>query len=365
MKELNISYSSTSCWKRCPEMFRLQYVLGVQAREEGASLVFGIALDNAINKLLLAIKNNNPIPSAESIKQIFVESEKGWRQALNNPKYKYTKADFDAKVLKQEDWTLINHFEKELGVSLEQARKAFNQKAFKRMSQQEDLLYCKAAWLSMKNKGFLMIEAFIKDILPQITEVISLQHKIEGRVGESKLVGYIDLICKLKQYDKPVVIDLKTAAMSYDNDSVYLSEQLILYLLYAGKQLNTTLAGFCVLLKGISSNIFCSICGQKKTTQHKTCNAVINGVRCNGEWSEVPIALTQLLINNISEDIQQKFAADLANLTSLMESGLYYMNRDSCKDFGLCKYYGLCHFKNLDEYIWKSEQDKQSYSNEE
>jgi hypothetical protein len=361
-KPLNISYSSTSCWKRCAEMFYLQYLLGVQPKEEGASLAFGSAIDTAISFVLLAKKNKILEPSLDKINDMFLnDAHKGWKLTYDTDKLHYTKYDVDLKVFKKDDWDVIGLWERELGVSTEQTRKAFNKKAYTKMSSNEDHMYSRLAWLSLRNKGYLMIEAFMTEIYPEITEVISVQHKIEGRIGESNLIGYIDLICRLKKYEKPVLIDLKTSASQYEFDSIRLSDQLHMYISYAGKQLDTHLVGYAVLLKSMVMDTYCSICGQKKVTQHKNCNAVINGSRCGGTWTEVPKASTQLLVDEIKDEDQEKFLKDLSNVTCLMESRLRFMNRDSCKDFGLCRYYNLCYLNKLDEYKWKSEEDKQNY----
>ena len=360
---LRISYSSVSCFKTCPEKHYLQYILGAKSPEEGASLSFGIAIDEAIGMLLRAKRDNILIPTIEQVQSEFEFNQvKGWEQYYDDPKLRYTKNDVDSKVFSKEDWEMISLFEKELHCSAEDSKKAFNKKSFKKMTSEEDRMYSRLGWLSLRAKGKLMIAAFCKEILPEIEKVMEVQYKFEGEISGHVLIGYLDLIAKLKGYEKPIVIDLKTAAMEYEFDSVMLSEQLRMYLAFAGNTLDTHLAGFLVLLKGISTETFCKTCGNKKETNHKTCNATINGKRCNSEWTEVPKARTQKLIDEISEDKLEDFKKDLGSVVSIMESGLRYKNFGSCKDYhSLCPFYFLCHKGDAESVLWKDETSKQKY----
>ena len=360
--ELRISYSSSTCFKACPEKHYLSYILGCRPKEEGASLSFGIAVDEAIGMLLRAKRDNQELPKLEQVQNEFLfHSEKGFEQHFDSMKLRYTKADVDPKVFNQEDWATISLFEKELHCSMEEARKAFNQKSFKKMSSDEDRMYSRLGFLSLKAKGKLMIEAFYKEVLPEIEEVVAVQHKFEGEIGGYKLIGYLDLIAKMKGYEKPIVLDLKTAAVEYEWDSIQLSDQLLTYLLYVGKDLDTHLAGFIVLLKGISTDIFCSKCGTPKTSNHKTCPIEINGKRCGAEWTEKPKAKTQILIDEVTDKKLERFEKDLGNITSIMGSGLRYKNFGNCKEYGMCNFFGACHKNDLDSVIWRSEEDKQTF----
>ena len=197
--ELRISYSSSTCFKACPEKHYLSYILGCRPKEEGASLSFGIAVDEAIGMLLRAKRDNQELPKLEQVQNEFLfHSEKGFEQHFDSMKLRYTKADVDPKVFNQEDWATISLFEKELHCSMEEARKAFNQKSFKKMSSDEDRMYSRLGFLSLKAKGKLMIEAFYKEVLPEIEEVVAVQHKFEGEIGGYKLIGYLDYMLEKK-----------------------------------------------------------------------------------------------------------------------------------------------------------------------
>ena len=80
---------------------------------------------------------------------------------------------------------------------------------------------------SLKAKGHLIITTFINEFLPLVEHVYSTEEKTElaNDLGDVN-VGYADAVVKLKDYYKPVIIDFKTAARPYEEDSVKTSIQL-------------------------------------------------------------------------------------------------------------------------------------------
>lgn len=360
-----ISHSSATSFKECPQKYKYQHVMRIEPLDKGASLAFGSAFDVALSTVLLAKKDNRPLPTAEQTHNIFLnDSTKGWGLVKNNLSLKFTQYDFDSRVFKQEDWDYVSHLERELHTTVEDTKAAYKKRAYSGMSNSEEKLWQQLCWISLKNKALAMINVFYTDVLPNIRKVYLVQHKIEGSIDEStQIVGYVDLVCEYGDKAYPVIFDIKTAALDYDFDSIRLSEQLRLYTSYLGKTFNTHLAGFMVFLKHMGSEEYCSICGYRKNTNHKTCNAEIAGTRCGGEWRTVPKARVQILIDEITDEQQVEFLESFANLASVITSGLTYKNLNMCKHprYGLCGFYQLCHKKDMTKYKWPNEEIKQKF----
>jgi len=356
-----VSHSAAQAWKECQEKHYLRYIERVKPIEMGSSLGFGIAIDTSIAFLLTNVQNGTREEGLKGYKDVFLNhAEKGWNLAVNDLNMRYRQKDYDSVVIRSsEDKLFVSSWERELEVKAEDAIKAEKQKEHKPLKENEFLMFNKLCWISLKNKGLLMLEAFVRDVLPKIKKVIAIQHKIEGKTAEGvDVVGYIDLIAELEGYDKPIIIDLKTSASYYDADSIFLAEQLTLYTAAVGDEVGTDLAGYIVLLKQMDGKALCSKCGYLKDSTHRTCNNDVNGVRCKGEWDEIPEAKVQILVDRISKDRQNDFMNGFSTLASVMNQGLRIKNLNACKNYGLCDYYHLCHFGDKSKYIFKNEENK-------
>lgn len=356
-----MSHSAQQCYKECAEKYHLKYLEKVKPIEVGASLAFGIAIDNAVGHLLNCIKDGKKDEGVITFRSVFLGGAKGWNTALDNADLRYRQKDYDDSILTDpDDKNQINQWEIEHDLKSSDAIKFEKQKDHRTLQHNEFELFNKLCWISLKNKGLLMLDAFERDILPNITKVIAVQHKFEGMIDEkTPLSGYIDFILEYKGYDKPIVFDLKTSAMLYEQDSVFLSEQLTLYVAAVGEDLDTELAGFIVLLKNIGSTSVCSICNHLKDTSHKTCDQIdVKGKRCHGAWIETPKANTQVLINTISREKAADYVDSFTNISTLMKTGIRVKNYNSCKMYGgFCDYFKLCHFGDRSGLISKEKKD--------
>lgn len=369
IKEFKISHSAVNDFKRCPEKYHLLRTDGIRPKVKGASLYFGGAVDLALGFLLEHLKVGTIELGLKEYKNIFLnDKEKGWNQSFDVDSIKYSSKDFVNSLIELDP--IISIWEKELNITKDDCLKELKQKTYKKPSDKSIKLYSRLCWLSLKTKAFLMLEGFVRDIIPNIEEVIALQHKITGEieVGTEKvpIVGYIDLICKYKGYNKPVVFDIKTAAMPYEDDAIKLSEQLMMYLSAVGDELDTTLAGYIIMLKSMSSDDICSKCSIAKAegSRHKTCNQEIGGERCHGEWKSIPKASTQFMVEEISKEQQKKFLTNVANIAKVIRE-TRYQNLDSCHDFGLCEFYALCHYNKREDYIFPNDNKQLEIKNEE
>lgn len=167
---------------------------------------------------------------------------------------------------------------------------------------------------------------------------------------------------ELEGYDKPIIVDFKTAARPYSEDSVEYSIQLSQYLHYlSDKYNNTRLASYVVFLKKIVKNKtkVCAKCGfDGSGARFKTCNNSIGNDRCNGEWVEKinPKAEMQLLVNEIPESVEHFVIDNIETVNNAIKTGLFTKNVNSCKDAGFgrpCDFFELCWKKDASKLCKK------------
>jgi len=358
-KKLTLSHSSCSTYKDCPEKYYLSRVDKIKPIQQGASLSFGGAIDHAVQLLLVSFQTLGKLNFKLTdevlysvIDTFLTDKDKGWNRILGNTNIKYSAKDYDSSIIDNEDSELINQWASELKVTQDEAIAAFKQKKYKGITRQQELMYDRLNWLSLRNKGVLMLQAFMRDIVPNIEEVVCVQEKIEGEVSEGvDVVGYLDFVLRYKGYDRPIVFDLKTSAMMYEDDDAKLSDQLMLYLSGVGEKYQTNLVGYIVLLKQMDSDSVCSKCGNVKNSSHKTCNVEKNGVRCNGDWNTIKKGKTQVLIEEIKPTSLDSFQEGFSNMAFTIENGKRFKNTESCNKYGRCEFADLCWNNDFSKYI--------------
>lgn len=355
-----LSHSSISKWQQCPTAWNYHYNKKIRTSKSKAALLFGTALDKAISTLL----EGNIETTAEKVFDQF------WRfQYVNNKQeylptlsgLVYAKSDFDEELLTDEAWSKIET-QKEEVLNLVDRR---NKEGFDSLSNEQKTIVNHAYWWSMHTKGHLMIQAFRKKILPKITKVYSTQEEInlENEEGDS-VIGFIDLVAKIDGYDTPVVLDLKTSARNYDEEtSVIYSPQLSLYVHAVGEKYNTRLAGYIVLNKAIIKNRkkICSTCnhdgsgGRAKTcdsereieTTNKAGETVKKVSRCGGNWVESldPDIYVQFLIEEIPEQTENLVLENISDINQSIKNNIYSKNLANClNSYGSpCDYISLCY----------------------
>jgi hypothetical protein len=184
--------------------------------------------------------------------------------------------------------------------------------------------------------------------------------ELVNELGDS-VVGYVDIVAKLKGHDEPVILDLKTSTRMYEEDSVLTSPQLSLYVWGLHDKYKTSKAGYVVLLKSISKNKLklCKSCGNDGSSgSHKTCNATgPDGKRCHGEFNITinPKASVQIIIDSIPERVQNMVVENFNEVNHAIKSGTFTKNLQSCiKPYGKCAFYNIC-WKGTEEGLVKSE----------
>ena len=373
---MRVSNTQRSLYLQCPKKYQFRYQKKLRARDKGSALFFGTAFDQS-SDILFHEKD------LDRAKEKFADL---WLAHEDNLSCKFSKTDLDLRLLEASDLSKLemaasnlNNSKPKQGfdkdgdvVKLIKEIKKLKENGFVRdLTIEEERFLHYAHILGLLRKGYLMLEAFHRDILPHVTEVISTQMKVDVQNSDGDtIIGYIDLVCKMEGYKLPngrvltsddiVVADVKTAGATYwaKLDDLNGSDQLDTYL--ASPQIQnlatTNLICYMAVSKQVSKHekSFCKSCGNEKKTRHSTCNAEINGSRCGGEWKEdiTYYSETKIVIGERDLDQAYQVFQDYDDIVQGIKAQVFPRNRDSCNAYGaVCEYIDICGkcFKSPDE----------------
>lgn len=353
-----LSHSAINRFKMCAESYRLHYIEKIRPTGTTGPLIFGAALDNAINALLTY--NDE---TAENIfeRQFEYQTINGEETYLPTcPEISYSKADFDHDLLTQADVDNLTKFAANSGLQ----EYTDHISTYKRIKKEETpsrvekafVNYC--SWLTLYRKGLLMLNAYRTKVMPMLTKVHSIQEgfSLDNEIGDT-LIGVVDLVADVKGYGT-VILDNKTAGRPYKDDAVVTSEQLSLYVHALEARYETRKAGYIVLNKNVVKNKVkvCKDCGYTRHGgSHLTCPNEIDGLRCGGTWNITisPDIYVQFLIADIPETMEATVMQDADDVNEKVSCGIFKKNEAQCESwFGQrCPYYNLCHNKSMDGLI--------------
>lgn len=365
---IRTSFSQNSSYKSCPKFWDWNYNQKLRSPIEGASTYFGSAVDFAVMHLL-----ENGLQS--NYMKLFHDN---WKQSsfnnktypiFDNPNIAFSNADFDEYVLKSEDHQVLMDWAVELGltnlgttgVEIQKEVTKIKKNPYIKTSANQLVFFNRASWLSLNNKGRILIEAFVEQFYPKIKKVLATQKQssiLDSQTGDS-IVAMVDMIVELEGYDKPIILDLKTASQPYTQEHIDLTEQLTLYLALEGSTHQTDLVGYVVLCKNIQKEevATCNNCGYIKDSRHQTCNSIVNNERCGGTWKVTKKLKpeVQLLTQRKTQDQIQDLFKDYSNIIHAMKEGIVYKNTDKCENWygGRCPYYNACHKQDTTGLIKK------------
>lgn len=374
--KLRTSYSQHNTYIKCPEHWHKSYVERYKSPIEGASMYFGTAVDNACESMLKGDPN---------WMTVFHDYwKRSWNfgkatQVYDNDDITYGYKDFDKDVLEQKDATTLSNWAQQLGLAkkvltLDESIKLYDKIAkkkknpYKKTTAKEMKYFNRSSWLSMKRKGEVLLRSFEQQFLPKVKNVIATQKRadIKDPVTGDSVVGYIDMIVELEGYDKPIIIDLKTASRPYTQDQLDFSEQLTLYAAMKGKYaldksdyVDTDLVGYVVLSKQINKKkkSTCKSCGHIKTGSHHTCDNEINGARCHGEWDENVVLdpEVQVMVARKTQSQVDALLQDIAAIIAGMKNGVIYKNTSNCTNWygSQCPFFDACHNGDYSKLIKK------------
>lgn len=351
-----LSNTQLNMYSECPTKYKYHYVERLRPNETGGALIFGSAIDKATEAMILGKPDY-----IETFLKVFKQQEiNGVLTDLDNTdKVNFANSDFDVDLIYESDkinipqvWAIV-YKKEEVG--------------YDGLSIQEKIIFNRACWTCLKNKGLLMLDMCSKEILPNIEEVLGTQVKIDltNESGDS-VTGFADFVGRYKGYKDPIIFDFKTSSKDYDPDAVLTSQQLALYKhALSDKYSNTKKAGFIVLLKKPlkDKKKVCKECGFDGTGKNfKTCNNTTEtGDRCNGEWKETVSLkmLHQVIINDIPDQTENIVLENFDMINQSIKHGIFHRNFGNCKKqygkmFIKCPYFSKC-YHNSDEGLSKIE----------
>lgn len=302
-----ISHSAYNKYHTCPQMYKLHYVDRLRPEGNSSALLFGSAIDDALNAVLLKTGDG-----VETFRNAFT-----WELAKDCV---WLKNDLDEDLFTLDE---------------------------KQELQGKDLNY--VTWACMRKKGRIMIQGYIEKVLPLVEEVHGVQLETKRRPG------FIDAVLTLRGYGR-VLIDHKTTSRFYKRDAVGESTQLALY----ASQLEISKVGFITLNKNISKSKVCRKCGNDGTgTRFKSCNSLSRGSRCGGPWDVKPNELgsVQILVDTVKKEEMKLINESINDTETAIKAGHFPKNLASCNQmFGRqCPYFNYCRKGNKAGLVKKEE----------
>jgi hypothetical protein len=305
-----ISYSGYKKYIQCPQLYKFHYEDRLRPINTTSDLVFGVAIDKALNAMLL--ETDNPF-------DVF-------------------KAAFEWKDLKNVFWD-----KKDLQFEM------FTDEQLHALASDPDEYLI---WAGLRIKGRLMLEAYRDLILPKIRSVISVQKNLGNRSG------VLDAILDMKEYGI-VLIDHKTSRMPYQPDAIENDTQLALYSIDQG----ISKVGYIVLNKTFKFVKICKRCGKDGSNSlHKTCNWDVDGTRCHGSFDRKPdmSKIIQVIIQDSPQINKDLITESIELVENCINKKQYYRNLSACGNmYGKrCPYFNKC-WKNSDEGLEVKQETKE------
>lgn len=238
---IRLSHSAMEKYTTCSMLYKLHYKDRLRGTTLSSPLLFGSAIDTAINILLLSKKGN---PTESELEELVQDPKEVFKtlmehcqingEAISTPTsvlIEYYKSDCDPSLLEKEDIHNIKTEALKYDIEIEDVT-LFIKEVQKLTNLEEDIkrIYNYICWTSLYRKGLMLIDGFKEQVFPKIHEVFEIQKKVTLDEGDDTLIGYIDFIGSfVDDPDKKYVCDIKTSSQKYPDDSVQNSQQLSIY----------------------------------------------------------------------------------------------------------------------------------------
>lgn len=363
-----ISHSAVRLYSQCARRYYYHYSQKLRSPVISGALLFGSAVDLALNDLLLN-------KDTEKAKKIFLETFE--HQTINGVRtylptatnIVYAAKDFDAELIPNLETKAL---QEKYDIILDKKSKT----GLENLSTTERNDYSVLNWKSMYYKGRIMIDTYAKEILPQIKEVIAIQKNISLKNADGdEITGVVDIIVQWKD-GKRYILDNKTSTRDYQQDEAMKSQQLLLYhhICKDEYKINGGV-GFIVLYKQIQKNRkkICGVCGYDGSgARHKTCNNNIlksnmnpnegysDTERCNGEWKETidPKARIEVILNEAPEAAEALVLDCFDAANDGITKKVFNPNLQACGSGDYqCQFFRLCWY-GKDDSLVKIEDNK-------
>lgn len=354
-----LSYSQLRLYSECGQKYKYYYLDKLRERTKSGALFFGTAIDKAVESALQHPEQDE--------KLVF---DKTWTHQEVNGKMTYlpdstlvvyAQSDMDWDLITSEDLSFICAKKEELlpeaaDITVKEAYNACatakKQRAFRTFKESENKFLNICNWFSLRRKGYLMLEAHRREVMPKISKLVDTQVRIDLTNGDGdSLVGYADMVCHWLDDSEPTIFDYKTSSIEYEEDSARTSPQLTIYAHAKGIRK----VGYIVFRKQISKNRtkVCGVCGFEGTgSRAKTCTNEASGSRCGGEWIEEikPTVEIQIITDKVPEQTENVVLENVDAINRAIQAKVFVRNFDSCKKaYGTCPYYNLCFHNKKDD----------------
>jgi hypothetical protein len=207
---MNISHSKVELFNTCGFKYKLKYIDKLEADKTYTPLLFGGAVDQALNYLLIQTKNNKPIDMHHA-KSILIDEMYKWSGQnelvffkSEMPEDEFIEGDYEGNQIR--------------------------------------------VWNYLCKIGQMMLDVYVEEIIPLFDSIVDVQitKNIKNEDGDN-LVLIMDFIGKLKD-GRILVVDNKTSGdikKAYPKTAVKNSQQLAIYT----EHMDSRLAGYIALSK--------------------------------------------------------------------------------------------------------------------
>jgi hypothetical protein len=315
-KPIRLSNSQISTFTDCNRKWHLDKVQKIRPTFLSSPLYFGTIVDETIEHILLKKEGSHLDTFYEKLNNFQVNgSDKKMPDDLLS--VRFGAGDVDANLVDQKyvndacDRLKIDQINKK--DFLEYCKQKRKRKSA--LDPIEQYLFNHIAWVSLEQKGLMLVEKLSEWIEENVVEVHSAQKKIEisNENGDS-FIGFLDFIATLKN-GKKVLVDLKTSSNPnayYPEDSASKSVQLGIY----SQQEKLPNVAYLVADKKIRK--------REPRVRLKYVEGVITE-----EWLDEVFDMIEEATEAIKEKLPKGEEA-------------FEKNLDSCMNFGGCQYRGLC-----------------------
>lgn len=362
-----LSYSSVNTYSICARKYRLQYVEGWREKTLRSSLLFGSAIDQALNELLVS----RDLDKATSV------FEKSWNFATVNNNYIALKSNPDIVYSNADlDFELIEATEEEKAWTDEFIEYKKTVK-WQDIPEESRIPYNEYCWATMLAKGKIMLNSYAEKVLPQFLKVEAVQEKVEvANTDGDILVQHLDFIAHF-QDSSIILMDNKTTSSMkyYPDDAAGKAPQLLGYYAMSKEKFKLEGVGFVAIGKNIVKNKTktCKVCGAVGTdSKARTCDKeyskmvlkrkkeVEQLVRCGGDW-DVKLgkleAAIKIIVNPVDEEVMNTAIEFIDTANQGIKAGNFEPNLQSCDNqYGSrCPFYDVCHHDDFSNVVKKEE----------
>lgn len=343
MAKTRISYSSVNTFKQCPTKYyhSKKYRMKLQA----SAFAFGAAVEDGVDVLL---QGGTFAQAAKKFKDSWkVRPANRWEDArpvLDSEDIFYYNSDYDSKLLTKTDQTLLRTWWAErFDIGLEDPIKMADTyqakiKGGEQLEEGERWFYHRVLWMCCRRRGLYMLQAFERDILPEITDVIAIQKEISMTNADGdQTMGFIDYVLKIKGIEEKIIFDLKTSGKYYEEHDLDTSDQLRIY----SAAEDTPRIGYLVLHKNIKHSASCDSCGTPRAKGSRKVNCETCG---KGKYKAYTHeGTTQILTKKLTKSEIDDVLHDFSDVLAAIKNEVRWKNPSSCHNFGTrCEFYDVC-----------------------